>query len=100
MNRTENRYAEELEARRLLGEIRAWAFEVDTLRLGPEMTYTPDFRVEELDGSITYDDVKGRHTWEDSTVKAKTAAVLYPRHRFRQVRWDGQGWQMRTFLTD
>jgi RNA polymerase primary sigma factor len=98
MNRTEDRYAEALEAQRLLGEIKAWSFEPDTLRLAPDMTYTPDFRVEPIDNSqLIYVDIKGKHIWEDATVKIKAAAVLYPQHRFQQVRWDGWKWTVREF---
>lgn len=99
MNRTENRYAAALEAQRLTGEIRAWAFEVDTLVLAPGMTLTPDFRVEPVDPAarLIYVDVKGRHVWEDATVKIKAAAVMYPQHRFQQARWDGWNWKLREF---
>jgi hypothetical protein len=82
MNKTEARFANNLEARRLAGEITAWEFEGDTLRLSPDMTYTPDFRVEHGVGQVDYYDVKGRHTWEDSIIKGKAAAVIFPQHRF------------------
>jgi hypothetical protein len=90
MNLTERRYAEGLEARRLFGEIREWFFEPDTLPLGPEMTFKPDFRVEHLNNTVEYVDVKGRHMWEDATVKIKAAAVLYPEFLFVQAKWTGR----------
>jgi hypothetical protein len=97
MNKTESRFAELLEARRLLGEIKGWAFEAETLPLGPEMTFCPDFRVEELDGSISFVDVKGAHVWEDSVIKGKTAATLYPQYAFYQAKWVKGDWKIRRF---
>jgi hypothetical protein len=71
-----------LEVQRILGQITAWEFEPDTLRLAPDMTYTPDFKVFDGDKPIRYYDVKGRHTWEDSIIKGKAAAVIFPQHEF------------------
>jgi hypothetical protein len=93
MNLTESRFAEHLEGRRLAGEIRGWAFEEDTLVLAPDMTLTPDFRVDQLDGWSDYFDVKrskrdGGHTWEDSVVKSKAAAAIFPFHRFYLATWE------------
>lgn len=97
MNKLESRFALLLEARQWAGEIRGWWFEAETFALGPEMTFTPDFRVELLDGSFEFVDVKGAHTWEDSTIKIKAAAVLYPQHRFYQARWKCGVWRTRMF---
>ena len=97
MNRTEGRFAAILEMQRLFGEIKGWSFEPETLVLGPKLTFTPDFKVEELDGSLTWYDVKGKHVWEDSVVKAKAAAVIFPQYRFAQVRWNGSEWKSRFF---
>jgi hypothetical protein len=96
MNRLESRFACILEARRLTGEIRAWHFERDTLALGPEMTFQPDFVVEMPDGTLEYYDVKG-FVRDDATVKIKAAAVLYPQHRFYQAKWRGGLWRTRLF---
>lgn len=97
MNRTEARYAEILEAQRLLGEIKSWTFEEDTLAIGPEMKFTPDFRVELLSGDISYIDVKGAYIYEDATCKIKAAAALYPQYRFSQAKWTGRSWKIREF---
>jgi hypothetical protein len=99
MNKTESNYAETLEAARLLGEIRGWEFEKSTFVLAPTMTFTPDFRIEALDRRYTFVDVKGAHTWEDATVKIKAAAVLFPWHRWQQVRWISSMWKVREFPT-
>jgi hypothetical protein len=82
MNYTEARFANHLEFQRIVGQITAWEFEADTLRLAPDMTYTPDFKVFDGDKPIRYYDVKGRHTWEDSIIKGKAAAVIFPQHEF------------------
>lgn len=98
MNWTESRYAEVLEGRRLCGELRSWEFERYTFRLGPEMTFTPDFAIEELDGWLTLVDTKNsKHIWEDATVKAKAAATLYPFHRWQQAVLKSGEWHVRTF---
>jgi alpha-galactosidase len=97
-NLTERRFAEHLEIRKLAGEIRSFAYEPEVLRLGPEMTYCPDFRIEEFDGSFTMVDVKGRYIFEDSVIKIKAAAVMYPQHRFMQAKWTrDKGWKFRVF---
>jgi hypothetical protein len=97
MNRTEGLYAAELDRREAAGEIRGWEFERVTFRLGPEMTFTPDFSVEGLDGLFTFVDVKGKHTFEDSTIKVKAAAVLFPQHGFAQARLVAGAWKERFF---
>lgn len=88
MNRTESRFAEHLEARKLAGEIRGWEFERDTFVLSPDMTLTPDFRIETNDRMYEFVDVKGKHTWDDSVVKGKAAAALFPQHRFFLAKWE------------
>lgn len=100
MNRTEGRFAAILEMQRLFGEIRGWSFEPETLILGPRFTFTPDFKVEELDGTLTWYDVKGRHVWEDATIKIKAAALLLPQYRFAQARWvNNSEWKYRFFAS-
>jgi hypothetical protein len=50
-----------------------------------------------LDGRYTFVDVKGRFVWEDATVKIKAAAVLFPQHKFQQVKKAGSAWVVREF---
>ena len=97
MNWTEERFAQVLEGRRLCKEIKSWEFERYTFRLGPEMTFTPDFAVQENDGWLTLIDVKGRHKWEDATIKIKAAALHYPFHRWQQAVLKSGEWHIRTF---
>jgi hypothetical protein len=83
MNVTEGWFASWLEGLRIAGPVESWAFEVETLVLGPDLRYTPDFRVRWRGvPEVCFYDVKGRHIWEDSVVKGKAAAVIYPQHRF------------------
>lgn len=95
MNRTEARYAEHLEARRLAGEIAWYGFEAWRFRLAGRTFYTPDFLVMLADGEIEAHEVKG--FWEDDArVKIKVAAELHP-IAFVAVMRDGDGWRFERF---
>jgi hypothetical protein len=89
MNKTERRYAQHLERQLAAREIARWDFEPVTLRIGPVMFYTPDFRVIMPDGIEIYDDTKAlwkptkkhpeRAGWkEDARAKIKAASELHP----------------------
>jgi hypothetical protein len=58
MNQTEAAYALVLEARKRLGEIHNYWFELVSLKLGKDVRYTPDFLVFERDGTLTCVEVK------------------------------------------
>ena len=62
------------------------------LRLADNTHYTADFTYLDVNGKLTFEDTKGPHIWEDSWIKAKVAASLYPEYRFVVVREDGMGW--------
>lgn len=74
------------------GEIIDWAYEADTFIFHgvtrAPVTYTPDFKVTELDGSVIYHEVKG---WMDpkSKSKLKRMAKHYPHVRLIVVDEDG-----------
>lgn len=78
MNKTEARYAEVLEARRRAGEVREYAFELVTLKLGHDCRWTPDFVVILADGTLELHEVKGGFEREDALVKRKVAAAQTP----------------------
>jgi hypothetical protein len=95
MNKTEARYAEYLELKRLGGFIRAWRFEPAKLRLAARTFLTPDFQVVYQDGAIEYHEVKGRrrdgrfYVREDAMLKLRFAAERYRQHCFVVV-WPGR----------
>ncbi len=82
MNKTEQRYAEILEARRLAGEILWWRFEAIALRLAEHKCFLhPDFLVMLADGTLEVHEVKGAYTArmdDGGIVKLKVAAATFP----------------------
>lgn len=100
MNKTEAKYAEELNAAMRKGEIEWWAFEPVKLKLADKTYYTPDFCVMNIDGTIDFIETKG--FWEDDArVKIKVAAKLFPMFRFvaliPQSKKLGGGWKREEF---
>ena len=77
MNRTEARYAGELDLRQKVGEIAWYAFEGVTLKLGFDCRYTPDFAVMLANGELEMHEVKGFFR-DDALVKIRTAATIFP----------------------
>lgn len=99
MNKLEARYAADLEARKLAGEIRLYQFEALKLRLAKNTFLTPDFFVIADDGTVEIHECKG--FWEDDArVKIKVAAETFP-FRFLAIKArpkkDGGGWQFEEF---
>lgn len=99
MNKTEERYALELERRRIAGDVAWWRFQGMTFKLADDTRYTPDFNVMRPGGEIEQHEVKG--FWrDDALVKIKVAASLFPftfiavRERPRR---DGGGWDVEVF---
>lgn len=97
MNKTESRYAQELELRKRDGEILWWAFEPVTLRLASRTAYTPDFLVMHKDGKLEFVETKG--FWrDDARVKIKVAARMFPMFRFSALKVSkGGGWKREEF---
>ena len=88
MNSTEKARAEVIELLRQAGEIQGWIPQPFKFELGTGTSYTPDFLIVELDGTITLEEVKGSYGWRlDKTgrVKFKLAAERFPLFRFRGV---------------
>ncbi|MDN8013563.1 hypothetical protein QZN08_03915 [Burkholderia multivorans] len=99
MNKTEQRYADHLEARKQAGEIVWYRFEGIKFRLADNTFYTPDFAVMLANGQLEAHEVKGQ--WQDDArVKVKVAADQYP-VRFVAVKAaaakDGGGWHTEEF---
>ena len=53
-------------------------FEMLTLRLAPDLRYTPDWMALNHDGEMSFWEVKGPFKREDSWVKLKMAAEMFP----------------------
>lgn len=88
LNQNEKKYLAWLETQ---GDI--WiGVQCITLKLGHDLRYTPDFWA--LDrGGLRAIDTKGAHTWEDSIVKIKIAARLFPWIRFVLAKKNGEIWE-------
>lgn len=97
MNKTETRYAQDLEYQKLAGEIRWYRFDCISLRLANRTHYKPDFLVQMADKSLQVHEVKGR--WrDDARVKIKVAASMYPIYQFIAAQpMKGGGWKFEKF---
>ena len=93
MTKLEEAYSWELERRLKRGEILVWRYEAITFKLAPDTRYTPDFFVVCADGMVEFHEVKGFRR-EDSWVKLKVAAEVFPWFRFLLVT-NGKGWVIR-----
>jgi len=91
MNKTELRRAQELEAMKRRGEIAAWWYEGITLKLGHDTRFTPDFLVQELDGSLGLEEVKG-YMRDDARVKLSVCRRQYPFPLSVLIAKRGGGW--------
>lgn len=96
MNQTEQRYASELERRRLVGMVAWWEFERVTFLLADDLRYTPDFMVQLPDGVLEFHEVKG--FWrDDARAKIKVAAEMFPMFTVRAIREVKHGvWKVET----
>jgi hypothetical protein len=70
-------FGSHLSTKRFRYEIIACWTKPMVLRIGPDMTFEPDFMVEDLDGQFWLVDTKGPHAWEDSRIKIKIAAEKF-----------------------
>lgn len=59
-----------------------------TFRIGDDCRYTPDFIAYDSLHRTTAWEVKGPHVWEDSIVKLKAAATIYPWVAWHLCKWD------------
>ncbi len=65
------------------------------LRIGPDMTFEPDFMVDDGGNRLWIIDTKGPHSWEDSRIKIKIAAEKYPMWRWLIVTRPESVWRAR-----
>jgi hypothetical protein len=104
MNHTEEKYSRHLQDRLITGEILWWGYECWKLRLADRTWYTPDFIVVAADFHIEAHEVKAywrgaeRAGWqEDSRVKVKCAADLFPLKFVAATLMPDQSWQFEEF---
>lgn len=76
MNKLETAYAEELERRKLIGEVADYRFEELKLRLAKRTYLTVDFFVMLADGTLEAHECKG-FMEDDAAVKLKVAAEKF-----------------------
>ena len=92
MNKTEARYADLLTIAKGAGEILDWKYEAVTFKLGPDLRYTPDFFVVNVDWEVEFHETKGGFIREDAWQKLKTAAGMFD-FRFILCQWTKEkGW--------
>lgn len=84
MNKTEAEFAQQLEFKRLAGEITWWAFEPFRIRLADGTFYRPDFATVDRQGRTEMYEVKG-HMREAARVRLKVAVEKLP-YQFYIVR--------------
>jgi hypothetical protein len=92
-SKLESDYAARLTALQNVGVIRSWKYEAVRFKIGNGASFTPDFLVEELDGTIEFHETKGPFAREASIVRIKSAALQYPWCRFYLVTRHGDNWQ-------
>lgn len=100
MNKSETEFSHYLEGLRLRGEILAWRFEPEKLRLADNCFYTPDFFVLNADSTVTFYEVKG-YWIGDAKTKIKVAAEQFPWYSFtavyKRTKKEGGGWKFENF---
>lgn len=99
MNKTEARYAQDLELQKRAGTILWYKFEGFTLTLAPGARFTPDFAVLHCSETLEFHEIKG--FWREAArVRIKVAASLYP-FKFIAIQAvkqkDGGGWKVEKF---
>lgn len=77
MTRPEKLMMQRLASQKRTGVILNYAYEPIKLELGKRCTYTPDFIVDEIDGTKTIIETKGAYIREDSIIKLKWAAEKF-----------------------
>jgi len=90
MNKTEAAYALRLEALKQAGEVLWYKFESINLRLAANTFYKVDFMVLTNENALEAHEVKGGYITEDSVMKIKIAASLYPFRFVMMIRQKGQ----------
>ena len=95
-NKTELRYAEELELQQAQGNITWWDYEPWTLVIvesnGKKCRFTPDFVVRNGDGTIVCVEIKG-FLREAARIRFLAARERYPFLTFKMLRRERGAWE-------
>jgi hypothetical protein len=97
-NKLETEFRQRLELAKRDGQLVDYGYERITLKLAHDTRLTPDYDAITSDGRLSFFEVKGPHQWEDSWVKLKVAAALYPHFAFhlcKKPRELGGHWDIR-----
>lgn len=109
LNKTETRFAGQLEEWRAAGLVRWWIAKPHSFRLADRCFWKPDFLVQWITTGHRFDklfigfdvedtglqiiDVKGGPVEDDTMVKLRVVAELYPCYLFSIVRWKQKSWE-------
>lgn len=97
MNKTEQRYAMELDLAVKAGHFVWWEYEPIRLKLAPQTTYTPDFLVLNTDRTLDFHEIKGSHWEDDARAKFKIAVEKYWMFGFKVVQFTKDGVKIEDF---
>ena len=96
MNKTEKQRGIELEAMKRAGQIAEWWFERFTFKLADDTRYTPDFVIQENDGTLRCEEIKG--FWrDDAKVKTKVFCDQFPLALRSMKKAVGGGWEIKDY---
>jgi hypothetical protein len=97
LNKTEQAYSDYLRDLMLAGEVLWYRFEGIKLKLADNTFLTMDFAVLHKSGVMQLIDVKGGWATEDSRIKIKIAAEMYPFRFVIVKKAKGGGWDREEF---
>ena len=101
MNKTEQAYAERLDAMKAAGEIIDWKFHPMNIRLATNAFYEVDFLVLHADMSLAIHETKGGFTTDKGQLKIRMCAEVMPWFTFykaiKKPKKYGGGWEIQEF---
>lgn len=93
LNKTEENYLRLLQESRAKASILPMAI---TLKLGPDLRYTPDFVVIE-NNEVELHEVKGAFVYEDARAKFLAATAIFPCWKFVWAQWKDRSWHIKIY---
>jgi hypothetical protein len=91
LNKTERARLEYL---RRLPHVKSLHIQAVTVKIGNDCRFTPDFFYFDANRErLIAEDTKGGHVWEDSRIKAKAAARMFPEFTFIVAYKENGGWR-------